>query len=528
VFISYRREDSAGHVLALLPALRAHYGAKRVFKDTDNIPAGADFREFIKHELASCSVLLAIIGRDWLTVEDARLKRRRLDNPEDVLRVEIAIALENERIRVIPVLVERATVPVAEDLPPDLRPLAYRNALELSDSRWDSDVDRLIHAIDESLTAADGDTVDDPRDILAPSITTAAGSVSSSGSMPATTTATRPAWRRFGTSSRILRVAAAGTIVASTSVSLMYYGQVWRPGAFGASEEPSGTPPPAINAAPPTESASSNRPADTPDATRTPSPGDTLKAQLEQHRDSAHDLMRRGRRPQALDAVVAGLALDPSDADLLELRDTMLSAARRATGTAKSRARSARADTIVPELFGQALGLEEEADHNRSANTAAAIRSYWRAAERFEYAATRAAAKPAAPAPPPAIDKPAPSLPTGPVPQRDDRARIQDLITRYERGYDDMNVAAIRAVYAGVPDYLQREFDKYKEYGLTIICAEEVKLAPDGTTATRKCTFYHVMQPRDIATKIPETRARQEFVFQKRDGEWTIAALRRW
>jgi tetratricopeptide (TPR) repeat protein len=146
IFISYRREDSSGHVLALLPSLRKHFG-DRIFKDTDNIPPGEDFVKFIKHELQSCSVLLAIIGKDWLTVRDPRLRTRRLDNPDDFLRVELATALGTDRIRVIPVLIERATMPAAMDLPEDIAALAQRNALELSDVRWESDVQLLIQAI---------------------------------------------------------------------------------------------------------------------------------------------------------------------------------------------------------------------------------------------------------------------------------------------------------------------------------------------------------------------------------------------
>jgi tetratricopeptide (TPR) repeat protein len=153
VFISYRRDDSSGHVLALLPALRREFG-NRIFKDTDNIPPGEDFVKFIKKELESCSVLLAIIGKDWLTVQDPRLKIRRLDNPDDFLRVEVATALRSDRIRVIPVLIERATMPAAMDLPPDLAALAHRNALELSDGRWESDVQLLIQAIQRACAAA--------------------------------------------------------------------------------------------------------------------------------------------------------------------------------------------------------------------------------------------------------------------------------------------------------------------------------------------------------------------------------------
>ena len=150
IFISYRREDSSGHVLALLPALRGHFGADRIFKDTDNIPPGADFLKFIKSELESCSVLLAIIGREWLNIQDPRLKTRRLDNPDDFLRVEVSSALKNERIRVIPVLIERAAMPGAQDLPSDLPELAFRNAIELSDVRWDSDIRLLIDAIEHA------------------------------------------------------------------------------------------------------------------------------------------------------------------------------------------------------------------------------------------------------------------------------------------------------------------------------------------------------------------------------------------
>ena len=151
IFISYRREDSSGHVLALLPSLRGHFGADRIFKDTDNIPPGADFLKFIKNELESCSVLLAIIGREWLTIQDPRLKRRRIDNPDDFLRVEVSSALRNERIRVIPVLIERAPMPSAQDLPPDLADLSFRNAIELSDVRWESDVRLLIEAVEHAV-----------------------------------------------------------------------------------------------------------------------------------------------------------------------------------------------------------------------------------------------------------------------------------------------------------------------------------------------------------------------------------------
>ena len=148
IFISYRREDSAGFVRALLGPLRQRFGSDRIFKDTDNIPPGEDFVNAIRRELESCKVLLAVIGGEWMTVEDPRTKKRRLDNPNDYLRLEVATALKNEHVVVIPVLVDRAGMPSPEDLPEDLGLLARRNAIELSDSRWDTDIERLVRAIE--------------------------------------------------------------------------------------------------------------------------------------------------------------------------------------------------------------------------------------------------------------------------------------------------------------------------------------------------------------------------------------------
>src|SRR2546426_10616446 len=90
IFISYRREDASGYVRALFRPLSDHFGEGRIFKDTDSIAPGQDFVKVINQELESCSVLLAIIGREWLTVRDPKTKTRRLDNPHDYLRLEVA------------------------------------------------------------------------------------------------------------------------------------------------------------------------------------------------------------------------------------------------------------------------------------------------------------------------------------------------------------------------------------------------------------------------------------------------------
>lgn len=158
IFISYRREDTEGHVLALVPPLRDRFGEDRIFKDTDSIPAGKDFVEALQRELTSCSVMLVVIGRNWLTIQEPRLRSRRLDNPADLVRIEVATALTNPQMLVVPVLVGGAKVPAAEDLPSNLRPLARRQAFELTGNHWNTDIKGLIDEIETACADIPGAT----------------------------------------------------------------------------------------------------------------------------------------------------------------------------------------------------------------------------------------------------------------------------------------------------------------------------------------------------------------------------------
>jgi hypothetical protein len=150
IFISYRREGTSAHVLALLAPMRQRFGAERLFKDSDNIHPGQDFVTAIRRTLESCAVMLVVIGKEWATI-DVRTKRRRLDNPDDCVRVEVAAALANEQIVVMPVLIEGAEMPRKEDLPSDLQRLVSLYALHLSDARWQVGIDRLIRAIEKVI-----------------------------------------------------------------------------------------------------------------------------------------------------------------------------------------------------------------------------------------------------------------------------------------------------------------------------------------------------------------------------------------
>jgi hypothetical protein len=154
IFVNYRREDASGYAGRLYEWLSDRFGRDRVFRDINAIEPGADFVAAIENEVASCEVVLVVIGRQWLGC--ASDGRRRLDNPNDFVRLEIASALARG-VHILPVLVEGARMPREHELPDDLRPLARRQALEVSETRWEFDVGRLIEALEERLgKGADG------------------------------------------------------------------------------------------------------------------------------------------------------------------------------------------------------------------------------------------------------------------------------------------------------------------------------------------------------------------------------------
>lgn len=146
VFISYRREDSSAYAGRLADILLDRFGRNRVFMDIDTIEPGVDYNQAIDRAIGHCSVLIALIGPHWFDVADHR--GRRLDNPHDLVRLEIEAALDRD-IRVIPVLVGGADMPHADELPGKLANLATRNAVELSDRRFRSDAQFLIEAIEK-------------------------------------------------------------------------------------------------------------------------------------------------------------------------------------------------------------------------------------------------------------------------------------------------------------------------------------------------------------------------------------------
>jgi hypothetical protein len=148
IFICYRRDDAAGYSRSIFDRVNARFPG-RVFMDVTGITPGSDYSRVIQDTVGTCHALLAIIGKSWLTMVDDS-HRRRLDLADDYVRHEIATAL-TRNIAVIPVLVRGAQMPSTAELPPDLAGLSLREAVEITDTDFDHDVQRLIYAIERQF-----------------------------------------------------------------------------------------------------------------------------------------------------------------------------------------------------------------------------------------------------------------------------------------------------------------------------------------------------------------------------------------
>jgi DNA-binding beta-propeller fold protein YncE len=218
IFISYRHADSSAYAGRLYDRLKDRFGDERIFRDLE-MDFGIDFVERIEDTVGSCVVMVVVIGPSWLDARDDA-GNRRLDDVDDYVRVEVSTALSRS-IRVIPVLVGDAKMPGKNDLPDALRPLARRNALQISDSRWDYDVGRLMQALDRVLKAHEEQVAaqqapaptpeetpppapETPRPLAAP--------------VPKRESAPPPPTERAGRRPRAWAAAAAATVVAAAVI----------------------------------------------------------------------------------------------------------------------------------------------------------------------------------------------------------------------------------------------------------------------------------------------------------------------
>ena len=149
IFISYRRDDSGPTAGRLYDRLAEKFGEANIFIDVDNMPAGVDFVKHLNKQVECCDLFLCAVGPNWLSAKDED-GHRRLDQPDDYVRVEIAAAL-NRDIPVIPVLIDGARVPKARELPNDIAALNRRHAVEVRNSHFRRDADGLTEQIREVL-----------------------------------------------------------------------------------------------------------------------------------------------------------------------------------------------------------------------------------------------------------------------------------------------------------------------------------------------------------------------------------------
>ena len=150
VFISYRREDAAGFAQAIFGQLERHLRRDQIFMDVDTVEPGVDFVNRIEEAIGESDVVIALIGKRWMGEREKA--QPRIHDPHDIVHLEIATALARN-IKVIPILVDGASMPNKDQLPRTLQPLVRRNALELSHTRFRFDLERVSQAVQKALSS---------------------------------------------------------------------------------------------------------------------------------------------------------------------------------------------------------------------------------------------------------------------------------------------------------------------------------------------------------------------------------------
>ena len=149
IFINYRKDDSSWNALALYNELLKYFPKESIFKDFNTIRPGDDFVESIQKALTHCNVLLVVMSKNWLEVKDKH-GNRRINDPDDLVRIEIATAIERN-IQVIPVLFDNIPMPTNAELPDNLKSLPRRQFVEIETTRFEADVKKLADAIKELM-----------------------------------------------------------------------------------------------------------------------------------------------------------------------------------------------------------------------------------------------------------------------------------------------------------------------------------------------------------------------------------------
>lgn len=146
IFISYRRRDASAIARWLEETIEQNFGKSSVFIDTDAIEMADEWPARIQDALDKASVMLVLIGPDWLRSHD-EYGSRRLDNPKDWVRMEILHALE-KGLKIYPILISKADLPEAKGLPEELRPLLNHQSFNLREAEWRTDIAQLLKKLE--------------------------------------------------------------------------------------------------------------------------------------------------------------------------------------------------------------------------------------------------------------------------------------------------------------------------------------------------------------------------------------------
>ncbi len=166
IFISYRREDSRHAAGRLVDRLGKTFSVEQLFMDVDNIDIGVDFLDVLVAKVAACDVMLVVVGPQWINARDEN-GNRRLSDPRDYVRIEIEQALARD-IRVVPIVVDGAIMPRAEELPPSLQPLIRRQAAAISHEKFGADVERIVEMIERIVPARRSVRLPPEREVVPP------------------------------------------------------------------------------------------------------------------------------------------------------------------------------------------------------------------------------------------------------------------------------------------------------------------------------------------------------------------------
>lgn len=151
IFINYRRDDEPGMAALLYSELEKTFSPDRIFMDVeDGISPGHDFVRVLEEQVAQCNIMLAMIGKGWLSAADDE-GRRRLDNPEDFVRIEIESAIRLGKL-VIPVLLNKTEMPRARELPDSIKSFARCHAVWFTQQRFRVDAQGIVKAIQQELS----------------------------------------------------------------------------------------------------------------------------------------------------------------------------------------------------------------------------------------------------------------------------------------------------------------------------------------------------------------------------------------